>query len=235
MAIRGVLFDKDGTLFEFAAMWQPAYREAAEWLAAAAGERTLAPRLLAMAGYDAATGRLDPSSPLACGSEQSIIALWQTEPALATVTDCAERVTRIFHEHAVRPPQSVTDLAALFRRLRRRGLRLGVATGDTTRNARQSLDAVGVAEMLDFIAGSDAGFGVKPDPRIVAAFCARPGLENAEVAVVGDSVSDLIMAREAGVGLAVGVLSGVAPRASLEPLADQVLDSIAEIDGVFGR
>ncbi|MFQ5955736.1 MAG: HAD family hydrolase, partial [Kiloniellales bacterium] len=173
------------------------------------------------------------ASPLGCGSLQSIIELWRSEPALAAVGDCAERVHRIFRRHATARPRPVADLAALFRRLRRRGLKLGVVTGDTTANARQSLAAAGVGEMLDFIAGYDAGFGAKPEPRLVEAFCLKTGLENAEVAVVGDAVADLMMARDAGAGMVVGVLTGVSPRQSLQPLADHVLDSVADIERVL--
>ncbi len=232
-SIRGILFDKDGTLFDFASTWEPAYREAVAALAAAAGDATLARRLLFKAGQDPETGRIDPASPLACGSIDEIIALWRADPALAAVEDCAQRVHDIFRRHATRKPRPVTDLAALFRRLRRRGLRLGVATMDTTANARQSL--AGVAGMLDFIAGYDAGFGAKPDPRVVHAFGARTGLASAELAVVGDTVSDLSMARGAGVGLVVGVLTGVTPRAALEPVADHVLDSIAGLEALLCR
>ncbi len=230
-AIRGILFDKDGTLFDFASTWEPAYREAVAALAAAAGDPTLAQRLLTKAGHDPETGRIDPASPLACGSIDEIIALWRAEPALAAVDDCAERVHGIFRRHATGMARPVTDLAALFRRLRRRRLRLGVATMDTTANARQSLDRV--AGMLDFIAGYDAGFGAKPDPRVVHAFGACTGLANAELAVVGDAVSDLCMARDAGAGLAVGVLTGVTARAALEPVADQILDSVADLEALL--
>jgi phosphoglycolate phosphatase len=49
------------------------------------------------------------------------------------------------------------------------------------------------------------------------------------VAVVGDSLHDLHMARAAGAGLAVGVLTGPATRTDLEDHADVVMGSIAEL------
>ncbi len=234
MPIRGLLFDKDGTLFDYFGMWQPAYRQAAESLARSAGDHGLATRLLSIGGYDNASGRLDPASPLACATVDEIIELWRAEPALAAVTDVAERVNRMFRAHATGRPRPLADLDALFRRLRRRRLRLGVATSDTTANARDGLHGLGLGDLLDFIAGYDAGFGEKPDPGPVHAFCAHTGLECAEVAVVGDAVADLTMARAAGVGMVVGVLSGVSPRRSLQPLADHVLDSVADIESLLG-
>ncbi|MCH7793725.1 MAG: hypothetical protein IH900_01095, partial [Proteobacteria bacterium] len=50
VAIRGILFDKDGTLLDYAATWMTANRVAA--LAAAGGDRALSERLLIAGGYD---------------------------------------------------------------------------------------------------------------------------------------------------------------------------------------
>jgi phosphoglycolate phosphatase len=47
--------------------------------------------------------------------------------------------------------------------------------------------------------------------------------------MVGDNRHDLQMARAGGVGLAVAVLSGTGTLESLSPLADIVLDSIADL------
>jgi phosphoglycolate phosphatase len=46
---------------------------------------------------------------------------------------------------------------------------------------------------------------------------------------VGDSPADLRMGRAAGVARTIGVLTGVGDRATLEPLADIVVDSIADL------
>ncbi len=42
-------------------------------------------------------------------------------------------------------------------------------------------------------------------------------------------MTDLEMGRAAGVGLVVGVLSGVSPREMLSPHADVLLESVAEL------
>jgi len=51
--------------------------------------------------------------------------------------------------------------------------------------------------------------------------------------VVGDAVLDLMMGRNAGAGLVVGVLSGVTPRETLARLADAVIESIAELENLL--
>ena len=59
--------------------------------------------------------------------------------------------------------------------------------------------------------------------------CDLTGLRPAEVAVVGDNRHDLEMARAGGAGLAIAVLSGTGTRQTLEPLADVVLRSVADL------
>ena len=63
-AIRGVLFDKDGTLFDFQRTWVPVNRTAA--LAVADDDPELAERLLARGGQDE-SGRVAGGSLLAAG------------------------------------------------------------------------------------------------------------------------------------------------------------------------
>jgi phosphoglycolate phosphatase len=51
--------------------------------------------------------------------------------------------------------------------------------------------------------------------------------------MVGDNTHDLEMAHAAGAGLAIGVLSGNSTRAELAPRADIIVDSIADLPGLF--
>ena len=74
MAIKGILFDKDGTLLDYVATWMPLNHKAA--LAAAGGDQGLADRLLAAGGYDAATDRVRSGSPLAAGTNREIAVCW---------------------------------------------------------------------------------------------------------------------------------------------------------------
>ena len=73
-AIRGVLFDKDGTLIDFFQTWAPAYEQAAHHVAR--GDARLAEHLLTLGGRDPATKRFRPESPLASGTNEQITRLW---------------------------------------------------------------------------------------------------------------------------------------------------------------
>ena len=232
-----MLFDKDGTLIDFTAAWVPAYAAGALYVAQEANDLTLATRLLRQGGYDPASDRFEPNTLLTMANADEIADFWAAEVGMdaAYQADIGfhQRINDIFNEHATAKAEPVTDLAALFGDLKGRGLKVGVATSDSTFSARATLERFGVAELVDFVTGFDGGHGVKPEAGMVRGFCTETGLEPNEVAVVGDTSHDMEMARAAGAGLAVGVLTGVTPRAELLYLADRVLDSIADIESVL--
>ena len=68
--INGILFDKDGTLLDYAKSWLPVNRELAR--IAAEGDPELADRLLAACGMDPITGHVVPDSLLAAGNTEEI-------------------------------------------------------------------------------------------------------------------------------------------------------------------
>jgi phosphoglycolate phosphatase len=228
-AIRAVLFDKDGTLFDFHRTWVPAYEAMARQVAGMDGER--ADRLLELAGRDAVTGRIHPESILGAGTPAQLAALW----AAATSASDAVALLRLIEHHAAHAETApVTDLPRLLTRLRGRGLALGLATMDSEDAARRHLRTFEAHDLFDFICGYDSGHGLKPEAGMVHAFCAATGVPAAAVAVVGDTLHDLAMARAAAAGLAVGVLTGASLREALEPHADHVLASIEELESVLG-
>ena len=230
-AIRGILFDKDGTLFDFCASWIPAYRRSAERCAKlAAGVDAVS--LLAAAGYDAASGRWEPHSVLAAGTNRELATMWARRCGL-DVEAVLDDIERALDGSARRDSVPIVHLERFFADLAARGYVLGVATMDDEARSREMLDRFGASTYLAFLCGGDSGVGTKPGPGMVNAFLAATGLRAGEVMVVGDTPHDMDMGRAAGAGRRVGVLSGVGTRAVLDTLADHVIESIAELNAVL--
>lgn len=230
-AIHAVLFDKDGTLFDFFGTWAPAYETIAAELAE--GDADLAVRLLKAGGHDPAQGTVAPRSALSGGTNREIATIWCPMLGRDDVTTLEAQLDLFFRAHGAGNAKPVTDLPALFRRLRARGLKLGVATMDSHAAAEAALAAFGIAPLVDFFTGYDTGHGTKPGPGMVRAFARAVDLPSSAIAVVGDTLHDLEMARAARAGLAVGVLTGATPRDVLAPHADHVLESIADLESVL--
>ena len=138
-----------------------------------------------------------------------------------------------FGDVAASNPVPAADLKPIFGGLIHRGLTLGLATMDSEALAHRTLRQLEVKSYFSFVCGYDSGFGEKPGPGMVDAFCSSTALAAADVVVVGDTPHDLKMARAAKVGMAVGVLSGASPHSALAELADHVLTDISELDSVL--
>ncbi|EJL51565.1 haloacid dehalogenase superfamily enzyme, subfamily IA [Rhizobium sp. CF122] len=229
-AVKGILFDKDGTLLDYDESWLPVNRELAR--IASEGDLELADRLLLACGMDPLTGHIVPDSLLAAGNTRQISEGLIAAGSKLDVIELTIKLDELF-SHAADFSVAVTDLAAFFGRLHGRGFRLGVASSDNERSIRQTAQRFGFAPFIDYVAGYDSGFGTKPEPGMVLGFCAATGLDPSEVAVVGDNNHDLHMGRNAKVGVTVAVLTGTGSRESLSAASDYCLNDITELEGLL--
>jgi phosphoglycolate phosphatase len=224
---RGILFDKDGTLLDFEATWAPLFRALA--LELAEGDPAAAHSLLLASGLDPVSGRMQAGSVLGAGTTHDIIRVWYPSLSGEPFRAMAERIDARFHAHGAHRSVAVPDLIETLAVLTRAGYALGVATNDGTEAARMALAGVGATAYLPHIFGYDSVARPKPAGDIVHAFAAAIGASPAEVVVVGDNLHDLDMARAAGAGAAVGVLTGNSSAVDLAPRADTVLGSIRDL------
>ncbi len=219
----GILFDKDGTLFDFHATWSVWAHGVIHDLSKGAPDAMA--RMAREAHYDLEARRFHPTSPIIAGTNREAAeCLGRALPGRAV--DEIEDHLRL--SAATAPLAPAVPLAPYLEELAARGLRLGVMTNDTEYGARAHLGAAGVLGHFDFIAGFDSGYGAKPAPGPLLAFARAMALEPARVVMVGDSTHDLMAGRAAGMQC-VGVLTGTATRGDLEPLADIVLPDIGHI------
>ncbi|MEM6623018.1 MAG: HAD-IA family hydrolase [Pseudomonadota bacterium] len=233
-AIKGLLFDKDGTLFDFAASWSGVMDRT---LARLAPDADLRHQMATASGYDPVTRLFVPGSPAVAGALNEVAEIWAgflPEADPARVTAIAEEVAVAAVSGGELSP-AVPDLSGFLNGLRAQGYTLGIATHDSEEAARAHVGAFGALESFQFIAGYDSGHGLKPGPGMLLAFARSVGLSPAEIAMIGDSVHDLGVAPAAGAALAVGVLTGPATHDDLAPHADHVIPSIGALPDLLNR
>ena len=224
MKIRGVLFDKDGTLIDFDKTWQPIAEELA--LNVAGGDAQEAARLMRAAGFDEASDRFAAGSIFAAGNNLDLTDAWHPGLPAHKRAEKALEYDAYFSAASAGASVPLTDLPHVLGLLRAKDMRLGIATNDVTVSAVEFAKAAGLSAVFDFITGYDGVPVPKPAGDMVVAFCAAVELRPAEIAVVGDNTHDLEMAVAGGAGHKVGVLTGTGSKSDLEPLADIVLDHI---------
>ncbi len=239
-----VIFDKDGTLTDFAFMWGTRTVAAIHALTAAAvnldpalGDgAALQHDLFRTWGYDPATDRFASNGPLLTGTMTQLYAvasgvLFQHGIGWLDADVLVQSVMRpvLAEPLGIDEILPLANLPALFGALQDAGVRVAVVTADDDAPSRRTLEMLDAYRFVDFLSGADSGHGVKPAPDPVWAACAATGVDVNRAAMVGDSTTDMLMAERAGVGLRVAVASGEMSRESLAPSAHIVLGSIREI------
>ncbi len=225
MPIDALLFDKDGTLFDFAATWGAFGRVALERLSV--GDTQLASEMGKAIGFDYAEETYEADSIVIAGTVDEVAEVLQPHLPETPRSELVDTLNRASAEARQIPS---VPLAPFLEGLRQAGLKLGVATNDGEMPALQHLESVGVRDHFDFVAGYDSGHGFKPGPGQLLAFAKHIDIDPSRIAMVGDSLHDLEAGRAAGM-VTIGVLTGMAPAQMLEPLADVVLPDIGHIPG----
>jgi len=218
--IRGLLFDKDGTLFDYADTWGPLTSRFIAELAN--GDDLISQRLARVFEFDLEEAVFLKHSRFVAGTPEAAM-----EGILAILPDLSRDELDLAYHQATIDAELVSSvpLAPLMDTLIVHGFKVGVSTNDSEAAARSQLRSVDIEEKFHFIAGYDSGFGAKPEPGMQKAFCIATQLQPDQVAMVGDSRHDLLSGRAAKM-LTVGVLTGIASRDELLPFADVVLDDI---------
>jgi phosphoglycolate phosphatase len=224
--IRGVLFDKDGTLVDFDRTWSKTMKVGA--LDFADGDPALAVKLCEAVGWSEARGTFAADAFFANNPNAAIARRWRDLRGLPFADGDATRLDRLFAHAILASVTPLGDLAGTVARLRARGLVLGIATNDSCASSLDQLSALGVAHAFAFVTGYDGPSAPKPDPAAVFDFARVAGMVPTEIAVVGDSLNDLKLARAAG-AYAVAVARDAGHRAALAPLADIAVAGIEEL------
>ncbi|PLS22313.1 phosphatase [Amylibacter cionae] len=228
MTIKGLVFDKDGTLFHYGATWTIWCDNVLEDLSA--GDPVKKKELADAVGFDLRDNSFLPGSLIVNASAGEIIGVWAS--LLPDFSPQDVDAVAVKHLGSL-PSVPVCDLKALFTGLRAQGIKLGLVTNDYEEGAYMQLQQEGIAELFDFVAGFDSGHGVKPAAGPLLAFGVATGLSMQQVAMVGDSTHDLGAGRAANVAMTIGVLTGPAESDDIAHLADVVLQDISGIAAVL--
>lgn len=115
--------------------------------------------------------------------------------------------------------------------LRARGVRICLTTGFSSGTRELLMDVLGWRDLVDLSLSPGDGVRGRPYPDLILTALMRLDLDAVqEIAVAGDTTSDLEAGTAAGATVVAGVLTGAHDRAQLESAPHtHVLDSIAEL------
>ncbi len=186
-----------------------------------------------------AAWRSQGMAPPTAGQVRRVVGL-ALEQAVAVLAAKASRATRArlvqaYREAFFAQRHTLADTSPLFPgivavldTLDRRGILLGIATGKSRRGLDAVLDEHGLSGRFVTLQTPDCAPG-KPDPGMVLLAGAETGIDPANIAVIGDTVYDIRMARAAGAS-AIGVTWGYHEPEELDAAgADCVVTRVAEV------
>lgn len=224
--VEALLFDKDGTLFDFTKTWGGWARD---YLLSISTDEISATELGHQVGFDIVQKVFRPGSIIIAATpreiSEEIAALKPELSAQQIYDDMNSAAAQIL-------PVEAVPLAPLLKEFRARGLALGISTNDTEEPTFANLAHLEITGLFDFVSASDSGYIPKPAPDSLLAFAGKVGVEPGAVAMVGDSTHDLEAGRAAGM-VTIGVLTGPAGQDELEPWADVILQDIGKIPALL--
>jgi phosphoglycolate phosphatase len=155
--------------------------------------------------------------------------------------DAAQQANAAFEEHYARSVRGgdvepLPGATETFAALRAAGIKVCLATGFSPVTRDALLDALGWRPLVDLVLSpADAGRG-RPWPDLpLTALLRLGGGAVGELAVAGDTPSDVESGLRAGAGLVAGVLTGSSTRDELEQAkAPVILDTIADLIPLVG-
>jgi phosphoglycolate phosphatase len=120
----------------------------------------------------------------------------------------------------------------LLEDLKGAGLKLAVATTDTTERAEKMLDSAGLLEQIDIVVGRDMVEQGKPKPEMIELISRKLNIPYEKLVMVGDTLSDMEMAEAAGC-IGIGVLTGSGRLDVLKGIAAEVVSDVTNLRGLL--
>lgn len=237
--IKAIIFDKDGTLIDFDSLWvEVSVNAINKILGELKREDIPLEEVLASIGIE--NGITDMDGLLCKGTyEQMALAINEVFKKYGCNMSDKEIVRIVIDAYnlnvdsgEVKP--TCANLKEVLEKLTDRGIKLAIVTTDNAEITHICLEKLGIEDLFYKVYSDDGKTPAKPDPYCAFSFSELIGAEKDEIIMVGDTMTDVRFARNAGISVfAVG--STEERRERLRPYADFVASDISHIFEYIGE
>jgi len=203
--IKGILFDKDGTLLEFHSTMHNIYIDIFICLK----DRYRVPDLLLQRLKDALGHlpdrlRADSILPFSTNPQVAEVMLevsgkyavelhWQQSFNQTDLLELMEEIS--IGENVLYT--TLTGVPETLRYLKNKDYKIGIATADTLNATVAGLKKTGIIDYFEYLGTSD-DLKPKPDTFLADMFCSQCGIAPNEILIIGDSKNDMVFAENVG-------------------------------------
>lgn len=235
--IDGIIFDKDDTLVEFSVLWGPRIQRWVETITGLAGlPNSTRSNLYTMLGYSPEQSSVRAESPLAIASIETLVILvagvlcqqgipWHQAYHYA-ISTAQDTTLADIEPREIQPKGNVKKV---LYQLAQANIRIAVVTNDDRSMTEATLSHLGVRDIVSVIVSGDDPVPNKPAPDAFHMVVAEWGITPKRIMMVGDTLSDMKFAVNAGAAYRIGVLSKSGNSSLLASHCDVVVNSIDEI------
>ena len=241
MGIKGIIFDKDGTLFDYGKVWGPVVRDAIYSGLQSINipddkKKECAYAFMRVLGVDA-DGNTYPDG-IIFRHDRLIAAFFRVLAVPLHYHINPVKVGMLFRIFLSKDEKGIAKristmefpgVADVFQEADRRGYRMGIVTNDSTVSTKLFLDRMGISQYIVFLRTKDSHVKAKPNPEALREFCQENGLESSEVAIIGDTLVDMEFAHQGKAGYRIAVLTGSGDLERLRKNADAVYPTLHDV------
>ncbi len=237
--IKGILFDKDGTLLEFHSTMHHIYTYVLNYLK----DRYCVPELLLQQlknalGHLPDRLRSDSLLPFSTNPQIAEALLEPSEKYAAehhwhqpfSKTDLLELIEELSLSENV-PYTALPDVPETLKYLKSKDYELGIATADTRTATVAGLKKTEIFDFFDYLGTGDES-KPKPETFLADMFCNQCGIAPNEMLIVGDSKNDMLFAENVGAYF-IGIDTSYNNTSVFRNTEHKSVSNINEIIGIF--
>ena len=236
-SIKGLIFDKDGTITDSNIYWSKIIRMRADLLIKRYKiSSNYFPELCKSMGLNIQTDKLLPLGPIALKSREEVINsilifLKSIDYFLdyQSIDNLFFEVNSDFSKIAENYIKPIKPCISLINKLQKYNVSLSLVTSDTCKNAELVCDKLNITSCFDFIIGGDNKLKNKSSGEPAKHVCKLMDIEPINTICIGDAPMDFEMSKNSNLKAAILVESGQIPIKTLFNYSKYCVRSLSDI------